>query len=157
MDDVIVARVVHVLAIVHWIGGVMLVTLVILPAAGRLAEPERRIAVFEEIEGRFSRQAKLSVILAGLSGFWMIARLDAWDRFAGPQSWWMYAMVAVWLVFAFVLFVAEPLFLHDWVRRRAAVDSDRTFAVVLRAHQVVVALSLITLGGAIAGAHGMYF
>ena len=31
MDDVTVARALHVLAVVHWIGGVAIVTLVILP------------------------------------------------------------------------------------------------------------------------------
>ncbi len=157
MDDLIVARVVHVLALVHWIGGVVLVTLVILPAVARLAEPERRIAVFEEIEGRFSRQAKLSVTLAGLSGFWMTERLQAWDRFAEAQFWWMHAMVAVWLIFTVVLFVAEPAFLSAWFRRRAARDPDGTFALIQRAHRVLLTLSLVTVAGAVAGAHGMYF
>lgn len=157
MDDLIVARAIHVLAVVHWIGGVALVTAVILPAVARLAEPERRLAMFEEIEGRFSRQAKVSVTLAGLSGFWLTERLDAWDRFADAQFWWMHAMVAVWLIFTFVLFVAEPAFLHAWFRRRAARDPDGTFALILRAHWVLLTLSLVTVAGAVAGAHGMYF
>ena len=49
MDDLVLARAVHVLAIVHWIGGVSLVTLVILPAVQHLAEPSRRAALFEAI------------------------------------------------------------------------------------------------------------
>ena len=81
MDSLTVARALHVLAIVHWIGGVAMVTLVILPAVTRLAEPAQRLAVFEAVEGRFGAQARYSVTLAGLTGFYMTHELDGWGRF----------------------------------------------------------------------------
>ncbi len=154
MDDLAIARAIHVLAIVHWIGGVTLVTAVLLPAIARLSEPSRRLAIFEEIEGRLSRQAKVSVTLAGLSGVYMTYRLEAWDRFADPQFWWMPAMVLIWTIFTFVLFVGEPLFLQAWFRRRAAQDATGTFAMVRRAHWVLLTLSAGTIAGAVLGSHG---
>lgn len=157
MDDVTIARALHVLAVVHWIGGVALVTAVLLPAVARFSEPARRAAAFEEIEGRFSFQAKISVTLAGLSGFYMTHRLAAWDRFADLQFWWMHAMVAVWAIFTLILFVGEPLFLDAWFRRRAARDPDGTFALVRRAHWVLLTLAVVTIAGAVAGAHGIVF
>ncbi len=72
------------LAIVHWIGGVGLATLSILPAVRRFAEASERLAVCEAIEGRFSAQAKISVTLAGLTGLYITHRLDAWHRFVEP-------------------------------------------------------------------------
>lgn len=153
MDDLAIARALHVLAIVHWIGGTALVTAVVLPAVARFSEPSRRVAVFEEIEGRFSLRAKISVTLAGLSGFYMTYRLDAWDRFADPRFWWMHAMVLVWAIFTFVPFVGEPLFLHAWFCRRAARDADGAFALILRAHWVLPTLSGATIAGAVLGAH----
>jgi uncharacterized membrane protein len=157
MDDIVVARVLHILALVHWIGGVALVTLVILPAVARMADPSRRMATFEEIEGRFSFQAKFSVTAAGLSGFYMTYRTDAWYRFADPQFWWMPAMVFVWAVFTFVLFIAEPAFLHAWFHRRAQSDPAGTFALVQLAHWVLLTLSAVTISGAALGAHGVLF
>lgn len=157
MDDVTIARALHVLAVVHWIGGVAMVTLVILPALARLAAPERRLDLFEAIEGRFGGQARWSVTLAGLSGFWMTWRLDAWDRFATLGYWWMHAMVAVWALFTLILFVAEPLFLHAWFRRRAERDPDRTAALVLRAHRVLLAVAAATIVGAVLGARGLLY
>lgn len=151
-----IARALHVLALVHWIGGVTLVTLVILPAIARFSEPGRRAGLFDEIEGRFAFQAKISVTLAGLSGFYMTWRLEAWDRFADPAFWWMHAMVLVWTLFTFVLFIAEPLFLHDWFHRRAERDADGTFALVLRFHRVLLTLSLLTIAGAVLGGHGSF-
>jgi len=157
MDDITLARALHVLAIVHWIGGVALVTAVILPAVRRLATPQERLALFEAVEGRFSAQAKVSVTLAGLSGFYMTHRLDAWDRFADPGFWWMHAMVLVWAVFTGVLFIAEPLVLHRWFHRRAQAAPEATFALVQRAHWLLLTLSTITIGAAVLGAHGLLY
>lgn len=145
------------LALVHWIGGLSLVTLVFLPAVIRLSEPARRLAMFEEIEGRFSRQAKISIVLAGLSGIFMTYRLDAWDRFSDPQFWWMHAMALIWLIFAFILFIGEPLFLHAWFRSRAGRDPAGAFRLVLRAHRILLALSTITIAGAVLGSQGIVF
>lgn len=157
MDDLTIARALHVLAVVHWIGGVAMVTAVILPAVARLAEAERRLALFEAVEGRFSRQAKVSTLVAGLSGFYMTERLAAWDRFLDPAFWWMHAMVALWAIFTVILFVAEPLFLHAWFRSRAARDPAGTFRLVQRFHWVLLSLSAITIGGAVLGAHGAFW
>jgi uncharacterized membrane protein len=154
MDWFVFARAVHVVAIVHWIGGVFFVTAVILPAVRRMAAPAERLALFERIEGRFSRQAKVSVTLAGVSGFYLTYRLDAWDRFTDPAAWWMAGMLLVWTLFFLVLFVAEPLFLHRWFHERATRDPDAIFALVERAHRVLLGLSLVVVAGAVAGAHG---
>lgn len=154
MDDLTLARALHVLAIVHWIGGVSLVTLVLLPGLIRTQEPSERPALFEMIEGRFAWQARLSTLLAGLSGFYMTHRLDAWDRFADPAFWWMHAMVAVWAIFTFVLYVAEPLFLHRWFHERARAAPEATFALVLNLHRLLLTVSLITVAASVLGAHG---
>jgi uncharacterized membrane protein len=155
MDDIAIARALHVLAVVHWIGGVALITLVILPAIRRRVAPGERLALFEAIEGRFAGQARVSTALAGAAGFYMTWRLDAWDRFAEPGFWWMHAMVAVWALFTLMLFVAEPWFLHRWFHQRAARDPEGTFALVQRLHGVLLAASAVTVAGAVLGAHGM--
>lgn len=157
MDDVAVARAIHVLMIVLWIGGVGMVTTVVLPAARRLERPEERLAFFEAIEHRFAWQARLTVLLAGVSGLYMVARLDLWAGFLSPAYWWLDAMAAVWAVFAVALFIAEPLFLDRWLRERARRAPDATFALIQRFHWVMLTLSLITIFGAVAGSHGLTF
>jgi hypothetical protein len=66
----------------------------------------------------------------------------------------MHAMVLVWVVFTLILFVLEPLFLHRWLIERATRDPDSTFALVVRAHWVLLGVSLVTVAGAAAGSHG---
>lgn len=156
MDDLTIARALHILALVHWIGGVSLVTLVILPGIMRAIPATDRLKTFEAIEGRFSFQAKISTLLAGATGFYMTHRLDAWTRFTDPDFFWMHAMVAIWAIFTFVLFIAEPLFLHRWFHRQAEIAPDATFAKVLQLHRILLSLSLITIFVGVLGAHGAF-
>lgn len=151
MIDIDFARAIHVIAIVHWIGGVFMVTAVILPSVARLAEPSRRIELLEAIEGRFSGQAKISVTLAGLSGFYMTHRSGLWELFLHAQFWYMHAMVLIWLIFTFILFIAEPFFLHSWFRRRAERDPAGTFHLIQAFHWVLLILSLVTIAGVVVG------
>ena len=154
MDDLAIARSLHVIAIVHWIGGVSMVTLVLLPGINRSVPARDRLHFFEMIEGRFAFQARISTIIAGATGLYMTDRLQAWERFTDLSYWWMHAMVAVWLIFTFVLFVAEPLFLHRWFHNAASVAPERTFALVLRLHRVLLVVSLIVVGAGVLGANG---
>jgi uncharacterized membrane protein len=155
MNDVTIARALHVLAIVLWIGGVGLVTTVLLPALRRFSDPTQRIAVFEAVERRFGVQARFSILLAGLSGLYMLVRMDAWDRFASLPYWWMHAMVLMWLIFATLLFVLEPLVLHRKFSARAKADPVGTFRTLQRVHWGLLLLSLITILGSVAGSHGL--
>lgn len=54
MDDFAIARVVHVIAIIAWIGGVAFVTLVIMPMLTASEWPNSRLARFAQIEGGFA-------------------------------------------------------------------------------------------------------
>ncbi|HET6182395.1 MAG TPA: hypothetical protein VFA03_02220 [Acetobacteraceae bacterium] len=155
MDGPTLARVLHVLSVVLWIGGVGMVTTVLLPVVRRTTPPTRRLAALKTLERPFARQARLTTLLAGASGFYMAWRLDAWDRFRDPGFWWMHAMVLVWLLFTGLLFVAEPLFLDRLLERRAARAPEPTFAVVEWLHRVLLLLSLLTIAGAVAGSRGV--
>jgi hypothetical protein len=67
----------------------------------------------------------------------------------------MHAMIAVWLLFTVVLFVAEPLFLHRWLLARAKAKPQATFRLLEWLHWVWLILSLVTVAGAVAGTHGL--
>ena len=151
------ARVIHVLAIVMWIGGVSMVTTVIIPAIKKLKNKEEQIETFERLEGRFSLQAKITTLLTAISGFYMMFELNAWSRLLDLTFWWMHAMILVWLIFTIVLFVLEPFFLHKLFRKYAQKDPGKAFRIMHRAHWVLLLLSLITIFGAVAGSHGWYF
>ena len=152
MIDLGIARALHVLSIVLWIGGVAMVTLIIIPGARR---DGGQFVRFEAVERRFARQSRITVAVAGASGFYLAWRLDLWARFADAHFWWMHAMVGVWLVFATVLYVLEPLVLHRWFEARSAVDPSGTMGRLQALHRFLLAVSLVTIAAAVAGSHGL--
>lgn len=154
MTDLVLARVLHVLAVVFWIGGVGMVTTVLLPAIRRSYQPTQRFAVFHTLEARFARQARFTTATAGLSGFYMAWRLDAWDRFQSADFWWMHAMLLTWLLFTAMLFAIEPWFLERFLTRRAAAAPEATYRLIEWLHRLLLGLSVLTVVGAVAGSAG---
>lgn len=150
----ILARALHVLGVVLWIGGVAFVTTVLLPALQRQERNGDRLALFEALEGRFAWQARLTTLLTGLSGFYMLYWLGAWDRYRQAEFWWIHLMTAVWFVFTLVLFVLEPLVLHHKFHEMALQDEVRAFRLVRRMHVVLLTISLVAVLGGMLGAHG---
>lgn len=65
MDDVTIARALHVVFVVLWIGGVAFVTTALLPALRRLKTPHERMQLFDQIERRFAWQARISTAIRG--------------------------------------------------------------------------------------------
>lgn len=156
MDDIELARALHVLFVTHWIGGVAFVTLIALPLARASEDAGQGWALFEAIEKRFSAQVKWSIPLAGATGLWMAWRLDLWAQFADPTFWWLDAMVLVWALFMALVFVVEPT-----LRARLAAEAADHPEVVLqrlsRAHIILLTAAIVTILGAVAGANGGLF
>jgi len=156
IDDVALARIMHILFVVHWIGGVGFVTLIVLPKAQSSADPAKGWALFQAMERRFSQQVRFTVPLAGLAGFWLTYRMQLWPRFADWSFWWMDAMVAVWLVFMALIFIVEPAG-HRAIEAAAAKNPAATAARIAHGHLVLLAAAAITIAGAVAGAHGGFW
>lgn len=155
IDWGIVARGIHVLAVVVWIGGVWMVTTVLLPGL-RQKPPQDWGREFAAIEHRFAPQARIAVLLVLLSGLYMLYQYDLWDRFAAGRFWWMDLMVGLWLVFAALLFVIEPLFIGRRIHKRFAISPETTLARMLLMHRVLLVLSLITVFAAVGGSYGLF-
>ncbi len=152
MNDLAIARAIHVLAVVVWIGGVTMVTTVILPVVRRGAGMPM---LLEAVERRFIWQARIATLLAAASGFYMVERLNLWERFQKIEFWWMHAMVLVWLIFTFMLFVGEPLVARMHGDRRTQAVSGRRLVWMQWLHWVLLLLGAITVLAAVAGSQGM--
>jgi uncharacterized membrane protein len=155
VDWGVVARAIHVLAVVVWIGGIWFVTAVVLPGMAE-KPPEEWLGEFDTIERRFAPQARIAVLLVLLSGIYMLYHYDLWRDFADGEYWWMDLMVGVWVLFAALLFIIEPLVFDRVIRRRARVAPQATLTRMLRFHRVMLALSLLAIFAAVGGSHGLF-
>ena len=119
MEYFTLARVIHVIAVILWIGGVSMVTTVLIPVIKKMKSKEEQIGTFEAIEGKFALQAKVTTLLTGLSGFYMLYELNALNRYLDYRFWWIHAMTLVWIIFSLILFVIEPFILHKIFKKYA--------------------------------------
>ena len=156
IDDVEIARALHVVFVTHWMGGVAFVTLVGLPLACASGDAKKGWTLFEAIETRFAAQVRVSIPLAGATGLWMVWRRDLWGLFDSPAFWWMDAMVLLWALFMLIVFAIEPL-AHRHVAEMAAHDPEALLARLARVHRALLAAGTVTIFGAVAGAHGGVF
>ena len=156
VDDVAVALAFHVLAIIHWIGGLAFVTLIVLPLARLRSTGKEGVALFDSVERRFAAQVRFSIPVAGATGLWMTYRMDLWGRFADPHFWWMSAMLGLWLVFVLMVFVLEPL-LHERFEQQARLDPASTLRRITRLHVFLLTLAALTVLGAVVGGRGFDF
>jgi uncharacterized membrane protein len=152
-----IGRILHILGVVFWIGGLAIVTLVILPSVKKFKSAEERIEFFEIVENKFSSVAKVASLVTGLSGFYMISKLKVWSWFLDASHWWMHLMVIIWLIFTLMIFVLEPLFLKKRFIEKAKADPEGTFNKIQKTHSHLLWLSILTIIGAVAGSHGWLF
>jgi uncharacterized membrane protein len=132
-----------------------MVTTVILPIVRRARTPREGQVLFDAVERRFIWQARIATLLVAASGFYMVERLDLWDRFRNVEFWWMHAMVLLWLIFTFVLFVGEPLAARAQRKNGSQPASKGRLSLMLWLHWVLLLLNVLTVLAAVVGSQGM--
>jgi uncharacterized membrane protein len=153
----VLARALHVVGVVIWIGGVAFVTMVLIPSLKTISKEDLQLELFEKLENKFSFYARITTLLTGFSGFYMLEYMHAWNRYLDLRFWWIHLMTFIWIIFTLVLFVLEPLFLHRWFHEQAAKNSKKAFRLITILHIVLLSISLIAVFFAVAGAHGLSF
>lgn len=154
--DITLARALHILSIVIWIGGVSFVTVVLIPLL-RTNKDMDSLTLFNQIENRFAYIARAVVLIAGISGFYMVYQLNAWDRFFDLTFFWMHAMLILWLMFMVALFIVEPFFLKDhgrMVKQNHNISNLRKTQIV---HWILLSLSLVVVVISVLGANGFFY
>lgn len=133
----------HVLGVVWWVGGVAMVTATLLPIFNRLPADERIFRI-KQLEHRFANQARVAVLVVGITGFWMYTLVPG----EIAHTWWIGLMLLAWVLFAIMLFIAEPL------RLPAKLGLIHKPAAFLGVHAVLLTLALAAVFCGVMGARG---
>ncbi|MEW6409968.1 MAG: hypothetical protein AB1488_07630 [Nitrospirota bacterium] len=112
--------IIHLLSVVLWIGGVGFATMVVFPAIQRIENPIAKVQVFLGVEQRFSKLAKIYVIIAGITGLMLFFRRGGLETFVGIYHLMLAFKVIVWLTFFILLFGAEKHLMKILVSQQTA-------------------------------------
>ena len=131
-------KLLHVLSIILWVGGMAFTLFALRPALGAL-EPPARIRLMHDVLARFFNLVLVAALLTLVSGLWMIGRVakaasQSGAGFDMPISWTVMAtlgivMIALFGHIRFALFkrVRRALQAGDWAAGAAALEAIRTW------------------------------
>jgi uncharacterized membrane protein len=143
----------HVLGIVIWIGGVAFVTIIVFPMIMRMESSLEKVLVFQGLEHRFAKVAKISVTLVGLTGGWLLHLTGEWNILFTSRGIGPTLMIIVWTFYVLVLMFEGRLFKLIF-RGDAQQDTSKVFFRLSVFHWVVLGLSLLAIGVGVWAGHG---
>ncbi|MBI5055799.1 MAG: hypothetical protein HZB61_04195 [Nitrospirae bacterium] len=143
----ITALIIHVVAVIVWIGGVAFVTMITFPMIQRGSSSLEQVMMFQGVEHRFSKIAKAMVILVGLSGLYLINEKGL--------SFGAWVMIIVWAFYASLLFGLEKIIFKKIFAAPTGeeIDTKRIFLILQVFHWVILALSFTAVAAGIWTAH----
>jgi uncharacterized membrane protein len=144
---------IHVLGVVIWIGGVAFVTIIVFPMLLRMEDSIEKMILFQGIEHRFAKIAKISVAAVGITGTWMLRITGEWKTLFSVEGLGPTLMLIVWTFYVLVLLFEARLF-KVLFSGGAEQDTSRVFFRLSVFHWVVLGLSLLAIGVGVWAGHG---
>ena len=145
-----IARWLHVLAVVVWVGGMFFAYVVLRPAAATLLEPPQRLPLWQATLKRFFVWVWIAVGLILGSGAWMIHVLGGFTSLGVHVHLMLGIGVAMMLIFAHVFFapfarLTRSVQAQDWKAAGAALSQIRRL-VGLNLLLGLITISVATIG-----------
>jgi uncharacterized membrane protein len=138
------ARFLHVLGAVVWVGGMFFAYMALRPAAAALLQPPERLRVWRETFRRFFLWVWISVAAILASGLWMIALFGGF-RAVGLRVHLMFALGLVMMgIFAHVYFTPYRR-LTRFVQQEDWKSAGAALAQIRRLVAVNLALGIVTV------------
>lgn len=141
------ALIIHIVSIVIWIGGVAFVTMIVFPMIQRTQSSFEQVMTFQGIEHRFSRIAQVTVLLAGVSGLYLI-----YEKGLSTGIW---VMIFVWSLYASLLFFLEKILFKKLFSTPTGeqLDTKQIFFRLQVFHWIILGLSFSAIAAGIWTAH----
>jgi len=143
-----IARLLHVLGVVIWVGGMFFAYVTLRPAAAQLLEPPQRLPLWQATLSRFFTWVWVAVALILVSSMWMIASLGGMRALGTYVDVMLGIGVMMILIFAHVYFapyrrLTRAVQAKDWPAGGAALGQIRKLVglnLILGLLTVVVAI-----------------
>jgi len=141
----------HVIGVVIWIGGVAFVTMILLPMVHGMTDPMEKALLFQGVEHRFSRIVKAVIIVVGITGLYNLFQKRLYVIMPTWQGFWLDLMIGVYIFYSLLIFGLEKALFKRIFKDVKNMNADQVFFRMSVFHWVVLALSLLAVGGGVIG------
>ncbi len=149
-------HIIHLLTVILWIGGLAFVTYIVLPMAIKTPDALQKVLLFQRIEHRFAKVARIYNVITGASGFVMII-MTGWYRMLFTRAGIpLTVMTMIWVFWFVMLWGLEPLVIKKMLTNMLKdpnMDIDGIFKRLNTMHWFMVVVSLVAATAGVFVAH----
>ncbi|MFZ3071778.1 MAG: hypothetical protein WA162_00850 [Thermodesulfobacteriota bacterium] len=153
-------HVIHLIAVILWIGGLGFITILVLPLIIKMPDPLQKVLFFQRIEHKFAPMARVYNAITGITGFTMMFMTGAQSVLFTRAGLPLLFMSGVWVFWAIMLFGLEPIIIRRMLDNMAKggkkMEIEAVFSRMNRLHLALLALSLAAVAAGAAFAHGFF-
>lgn len=143
----------HVVTIVLWIGGVAFVTIIIFPMLVTMEDSLEKVLLFQRVENKFARQARVYAWVAGITGGILLYLTGEYRILFSINGIGVTAMLIVWLIYTFILTFEKRIF-KVLFSQQEKLDTAKIFRRLSIFHWFVLGLSLAAVFTGVLSGHG---
>ena len=153
-----VMLIIHVLAVILWIGGLAFVTILIFPSLYKMQEALQKVLFFQRIEHRFAPLARIYSATVGITGIVMLVHTGWYKLLFTGEGLFLTIMFLIWVFWIVMLFGLEPLVIKKMLESMAKsgdkMEIDSVFKRMNVMHWVLLFVSMVAAASGIMFAHG---
>lgn len=157
----LLTHIIHVITVILWIGALSFITYLILPLAIKTPDALQKVLLFQRIEHRFAKIARVFNIVTGVSGFIMTFMMGWQSTLFTRAGIPLTAMTVIWVFWFVMLFGLEPLVIKKMLEGMAKSGDkssiDAIFLRLNRMHWLMVVASFVAVTAGVFVAHGVTF
>jgi uncharacterized membrane protein len=136
-----------------WIGGVAFVTIIIFPLIQKMGDSFEQVMMFQRIEHRFARHARMYIAVSGITGGLMLYLRGTHALLFRMEGFGITVMVLAWAFYLLVLMFEKRIF-KKLFGKPEALDMAKVLRGLGLFHWVVLGISLLAVFAGVWQGHG---
>ncbi len=147
---------VHVTTVVMWIGGVAFVTMIIFPLLLGMEDSFEKVLLFQRMENKFARQARIYAWTAGIAGGLLLYLTGEYRELFTMNAFGPTVMLVVWFFYVMVLTFEKKIF-GVLFSKPDKLDASKIFLSLNAFHWIILGISLSAVFIGVWTGHGGRF
>ena len=148
-----VLLIIHVIAVIIWIGGVTFVTTVIFPMMYMTEGSLEKALLFQRVEHRFAGMVKWLIVIVGVTGIWLLYAKYGFAILAERKGFGIVIMLFAWALYTTVLLSERKIFARIFADPEK-IDMNKALRTINIMHWLLLVVSYAAVAGGVWFGHG---